>query len=125
MSKHILVVDDVDDDVRVMVDIIEHVMHHTTTAATGGEEAIRLAKESKPDLILMDLILPQLNGWEVAAELRQMDEFRDTPIIAVTSYNNEIAGLRDLARAGGCNDYLTKPFDIETFIEVINSHLPA
>ena len=125
MNEHIVIVDDEDDDVRVMVGIIERLMHHTTTTATDGQEAIRLAKKNKPDLILMDLILPQLNGWVVAAEIRQMDEFRDTPIIAVTSYNNEIASLRDRALAGGCNDYLTKPFDIETFIEVINSHLLA
>ena len=123
MSKHILVVDDVDDDVRVMVDIIEYVMHHTTTTATDGQEAIRLAKENKPDLILMDLSLPELDGWKATETLKQMDDFKQVPIIALTAH--AMVGDQEKALEAGCDDFLPKPIDIDALVALVRKYLPA
>jgi CheY-like chemotaxis protein len=121
MSKNILVVEDNTDDSNVMSNIIEMIMHHRATRAHDGLEAVRLAKETLFDIILLDLRLPKLQGIQVAEALRQMEKYRNTPIIAVTAY--DLAGTRRRALQAGCSFYVTKPIDVESLIDIVSTQL--
>ena len=81
-----------------------------------------MASDLRPDLILLDIQLPMLDGYAVAAEIRMDPALRDTPIIAVTSY--AMVGDREKALASGATDYIEKPINPGTFIEQISKHLP-
>lgn len=91
--------------------------------AQDGRLGVALASELRPDLILLDIQLPMLDGYAVAAELRKDAALRDTPIIVVTSY--AMVGDREKALASGATDYIEKPIDPSTFAEQIRKHLPA
>ena len=75
--------------------------------ATNGEEALEIAKQERPDLIIMDVQLPQMSGLEVTRKLREIPEFNRTPIIAVTAY--AMKGDEEKALDAGCSAYLSKP----------------
>jgi len=81
-----------------------------------------MAKEHKPDLIVMDVQLPGANGYEVTRRLKSKDDTKDIPIIIVTSF--AMAGEENEARAAGCDDYISKPINIHQFIETIKKYLP-
>ena len=81
-----------------------------------------MAKEHKPDLILMDVQLPGVDGYEVTRRLKSEDDTKDIPIIIVTSFAMD--GEENEARAAGSNDYITKPINIHQFIETIKKYLP-
>jgi CheY-like chemotaxis protein len=81
-----------------------------------------MASELRPDLILLDIQLPMLDGYAVAEEIRRDPALRDTPIIAVTSY--AMVGDREKALASGATDYIEKPINPGTFIDQITKHLP-
>lgn len=107
-KRHILVVDD-SDDMRVLLgQILERAGHHVIFAE-DGRTALDQAALYHPGLILMDLSLPDMSGWEVVSQLRQKGEFHDTPIIAVTAHvsSDEV----ERARAVGCTTHIGKPFD--------------
>lgn len=86
--------------------------------AVNGREAINIHKDFKPDLVLMDLKLPEINGLEATLEIRKFD--KDTPIIAVTSFafDND----RKEAINAGCNDYMPKPYFVNDFIDMLRKH---
>ncbi len=88
-----------------------------------GAKGIALAKETKPKLILLDIQLPVMNGYEVATQLRKIPSLNDVPIIAVTSY--AMTGDREKCLAAGCNGYIEKPINPETFISEISEYLKA
>lgn len=90
-------------------------------AALDGLEGINKAKEEKPDLILIDIGLPVMDGYEVTRRLRDLAEFKDVPIIALTAYAME--GDREKVLQAGCDDYIPKPIIPEEFIKVVNSYL--
>lgn len=95
-----------------MIELIKLILEragHTVVGALGGGEALQMVAEVKPDLILLDLMMPDVDGWEVLRRLRAQEEFRDVPVIVVT------AKSRDIDRALGLylaevDDYLVKPF---------------
>lgn len=89
--------------------------------APDGLEGINKAKEEKPDLILIDIRLPVMDGYEVTRRLRDLTEFKDVPIIALTAYAME--GDREKALQAGCDGYIPKPIIPEEFIKVVNSYL--
>lgn len=90
--------------------------------AWDGMEGIKLANQTKLDLILLDIQLPVMDGYEVAQELRKTPRLKDVPIVAVTSY--AMVGDREKILAAGCSGYIEKPIDPETFMDEVESHLP-
>ncbi|MGB7910745.1 MAG: response regulator [Desulfobaccales bacterium] len=89
--------------------------------AVDGEQAVALARSEAPDLILMDISLPGLDGWEATRLLKAMPETRSIPIIALTAH--AMAGDREKSLAAGCNDYDTKPIDFRRLVEKIQGFL--
>jgi CheY-like chemotaxis protein len=89
--------------------------------AVDGEQAVALARSEAPDLILMDISLPGLDGWEATRLLKTMPETRSIPIIAITAH--AMAGDREKSLAAGCNDYDTKPIDFRRLVEKIQGFL--
>ena len=106
-EKKILVVEDGELNRDLMVQLLSE--EYVVVLAADGEEGLRKAQEERPDLILMDLGLPGLDGWEVTRRLKANDSLRDIPVIAVTSH--AMIGDEKRAREAGCDDYLAKPID--------------
>jgi two-component system cell cycle response regulator DivK len=96
---------------------------YSVVIAVDGEQGIALAREQKPDLILMDMSLPVLDGWESTRRLKQEPETKSIPVLALTAH--AMAGERDKALAAGCDDYDTKPVDFTRLLSKIESLLPT
>lgn len=110
---NILIIEDNEQNLYLETFILEK-HGHVVTAATDGAQGIRLAKETRPELILLDIQLPVMDGYAVAAELRRNPALAHTPIVAVTSY--AMAGDRETILAAGCNGYIEKPINPDTFL---------
>ena len=89
--------------------------------AVDGEEVIRMAKAEKPDLILMDIQLPKISGYEATAAIKSDPDLKHIPIFAITSY--ALSGDDEKAYAAGCDDYLTKPFRPSMLLEKVEKYL--
>lgn len=89
--------------------------------AGNGAEGVAMAQKQMPDLILMDLSLPGMDGWEATRRLKACEQTRHIPIIALTA--NAMAGDKDSAFAAGCDDFDTKPIDFPRLLEKIRAHL--
>ena len=92
-----------------------------TLQTNYGVTAMRIAREEQPDLILMDIQLPEVSGLEVTKWLKADDSVRHIPVVAVTAF--AMKGDEEKIRRGGCEDYLPKPIKIATFIETVRRHL--
>ena len=106
MHSRILVADD-DFDNRTIVQEVLESAGYTVSVATNGEEALEQTLREKPDLLLLDLSMPKLNGWEVARQIRQKPELDGTIIIAYTAH--ALVGDELKAKTFGCDDYISKP----------------
>ena len=113
--KKILIVEDVEWNRDLLVQILEE--DYETAEASDGREGLEAARAERPDLILMDLSLPEMDGWELAGEIRRSEGIRDVPIIAVTAH--AMAGDEDRALEVGCNGYVAKPIDEDELMEKI------
>jgi two-component system cell cycle response regulator DivK len=91
--------------------------------ARDGQEGIYKADQSRPDLILLDIQLPIMDGYEVARRLRSNPELTKIPVLAVTSY--AMTGDREKALNAGCNGYIEKPIDPDTFLAQIDQYFPG
>ena len=120
MSKAILIIEDNDQNLYLMKFLLEK-HGYEVACAQSGLEGIRKAKELEPQAILLDIQLPEMNGYTVARELRRELKLAHTPIIAVTSY--AMTGDRELALAAGASDYIEKPINPDTFVDQIRVHL--
>ena len=107
MSQRILVVDDEPDITALVAYHLARGGYRVSTAATGTE-ALRLARAEPPDLVILDLMLPGVSGYDVLAELRRLDDTRDVGVILLTARREEVDRIRGLTL--GADDYLTKPF---------------
>lgn len=110
----ILIIEDNELNRYLLTFLLEH-RGHRVRSATDGPAGIALAKTLLPDLILLDIQLPTMHGYTVAANLREVESIRGIPIIAVTSH--AMAGDREKALAAGCNGYIEKPIDPDTFVD--------
>ena len=117
--KRILIVEDVDMNRDLLVQILEE--DYEVLEAVDGKDGFEKAKAEKPDLILMDMLMPEMTGDEVTAALRKLPEMADTPIIAVTA--QAMAGDAEKALQAGCNDYVTKPIDEDELMEKIGKYI--
>jgi CheY-like chemotaxis protein len=119
--RTILVAED-DLDIRLMMSTLLGMKGYRVVESADGQETLAVAQRERPDLILMDLQLPRLNGFAVARFIRQSDSLRRTPIVVVSAHDP--AKHRNLALAAGCNAYVQKPIDFEHLDELIASLLP-
>jgi len=120
IGKKILIVDDNQDNRELVVKILKR-QGYATCEAADGEEALARAASDRPDLILMDIALPKIDGLEATRRLRQMAELKDTPVIALTAH--AMKGDRERALAAGCCDYITKPINVRDLPEQIARNL--
>jgi two-component system cell cycle response regulator DivK len=120
-SQRILVVEDQEDNRRILRDLLTSAGYAVLEAVTG-EEGVRRALAERPDLILMDIQLPGLDGYEATRRIKADPALRDTPLIAVTSY--ALSGDEAKARAAGADDYVTKPFSPRVLLAKVRAHLP-
>ena len=120
MSKRILVVEDQPDNRRILRDLFANAGYELIEAESG-EEALTALTVRLPDLILMDIQLPVIDGYEATRRIRLNPELKSIPIIAVTSY--ALAGDEAKALAAGCNAYVTKPFSPRALLVKVQEHL--
>ena len=121
MSKRILAIEDHEENRRLLRDLLTSVGYEMIEAVTG-EEGLTLAATHVPDLILMDIQLPGLDGYEVTRRLKANPALRHIPVIAVTSY--ALSGDEVKALEAGCDAYVTKPFDPVELLAKIREYLP-
>jgi len=114
-KKKILVVDDTDWNRDLLVQLLED--EYEVLQAIDGAEGVRMTEQTMPDLILMDLGMPVMDGWEATRKIKANDALKHIPIIAVTSH--AMVGDEIDARKAGCDDYLSKPIDDEALIQKI------
>ena len=120
MTKRILVVEDQEDNMQILRDLFSSVGYEIIEAR-DGEEGIKAAAAERPDLILMDIQLPLLDGYETTRRIRTNPELKTTPIIAVTSY--ALTGDETKALEAGCNDYVTKPYSPKALLAKVREYL--
>lgn len=118
----ILVVDDNPDNRNVLTRLLNHGGHDTLTAE-NGLEALERATQNRPDLVLMDLEMPEMDGWSATHELRKSDLLAGIPVIAVTGHVTRDEIRR--AQEAGCDDVVSKPIDYYVLIDKIDQHLPS
>ncbi|GCE11984.1 response regulator [Tengunoibacter tsumagoiensis] len=121
--KRILIVDDSEDMRDLLAQILEEAEEYELLFAENGAQALHVSTSNQPDLILMDMSLPGMSGWDVVAQMRKMPEFLFTPIIAVTAHVSPED--QDRALAIGCNTHLGKPFDVVVVLDTIAELLEA
>ncbi len=119
MSRTTLLIEDNEQNRYLATFLLER-HGYTVVSATDGPRGIELARSLRPDLILLDIQLPGMDGHAVARALRAIPELRATPVIAVTSY--AMVGDRERSLAAGCNGYIEKPINPETFVSEIERH---
>ncbi len=110
MTKRILYIEDNPDN-RLLVRRVLQAEGYAVVEAVDGQSGMQQAAETKPDLILMDINLPEIDGYEVTARLKQLPGLSRVPIIAVTA--NVMKGDREKTLAAGCDGYIQKPIDID------------
>jgi CheY-like chemotaxis protein len=117
--KKILIVEDVDFNRDLLTQLLEE--EFELIAAADGQAGIAAAERERPDLILMDLSLPVIDGWEAARRLKAHADLKSIPIIALTAH--AMRGDEAKARASGCDDFLTKPIDEALLFQMLNRYL--
>lgn len=122
MSTSILVVDD-DEDSLTLIDYVLRAYGYAPMLARNGAEGIRIAAEARPHLILLDIRMPDIDGYEVAAAIREMDTLAGARIVAVTA--SAMVGDREQIAAAGFDGYIQKPIDPETFMDQLRPFLSA
>jgi two-component system cell cycle response regulator DivK len=121
MSKRILVVEDNEDNRQIIRDLLTSVGYELIEAA-DGMEGVAMAQHHRPDLILMDVQLPVMDGYEATRQIRTVPELADVPIIAVTSY--ALSGDEAKTREAGCDGYVAKPFSPRQLLAKLREFLP-
>ena len=120
MVKTVLIVEDNELNMKLFHDLLD-AHGYRTLQTRNGLDALKIAREHRPNLILMDIQLPEISGLEVTKWLKDDEELRDIPVIAVTAF--AMKGDEERIRQGGCEAYLSKPISVGKFIETIRHFL--
>ena len=122
MSKRILIVEDEEDNLILLIHILKYLLgQEELVLARTGREAILLAYQEEPDIILMDITIPDLDGLEATRSLKTDDRFKSIPILAITAH--AMVGDRESAIEAGFDGYIAKPLDIDQFLAFIKPYL--
>lgn len=116
MSKTILIVEDNELNMKLFHDLLD-AHGYVTVQTRKGTDALELARKHMPNLILMDIQLPEVSGLEVTKMLKDDEELRDIPVVAVTAF--AMKGDEERIREGGCEGYISKPISVVHFLETI------
>jgi two-component system cell cycle response regulator DivK len=119
-GKTVLIVEDNELNMKLFHDLLD-AHGYGTLQTRNGMEAMRLARQHRPQLILMDIQLPEVSGLEVTKWLKDDDELREIPVVAVTAF--AMKGDEERIREGGCEAYLSKPISVGKFIETVRHFL--
>jgi two-component system cell cycle response regulator DivK len=122
MTKRILIIEDQEDNRTIMRDLLTGAGFELIEAA-DGEEGVKLAQSERPDLILMDIQLPIIDGYEATRRIKAIVELKSIPIIAVTSY--ALSGDEAKTREAGCDGYVAKPFSPRELLAKVREFLPG
>ena len=117
--KKILIIEDVEFNLDLLVQLLED--KYKLVTARDGASGVALAGEEKPDLILMDMSLPVMDGWEASRKIRSDENLRQVPIVGLSAH--AMNGDRERALEAGCTDYLTKPLDEDLLARTIQTLL--
>ena len=120
MSKKVLIVEDNELNMKLFHDLLDS-QGYETLQTREGLQALALARQHRPDLILMDIQLPEISGLEVTKWLKDDEELSHIPVVAVTAF--AMKGDEERIRQGGCEAYISKPISVPRFIETIKSYL--
>jgi len=120
LPKTVLIVEDNELNMKLFHDLLDAHGYRTLQTRTGME-ALKLAREHRPNLILMDIQLPEVSGLEVTKWLKDDDELREIPVIAVTAF--AMKGDEARIRQGGCEAYISKPISVVTFLAAVRRYL--
>ena len=120
MTKRILIIEDQEDNRRILRDLLISAGFQILEAE-DGERGIAAAEAHRPDLILMDIQMPVLDGYEATRRIKTNPDLKTIPLIVVTSY--ALSGDEDKARAAGCDDYITKPYSPRQLLTKIKEYL--
>jgi two-component system cell cycle response regulator DivK len=119
-KKKVLIVEDNELNMKLFHDLVE-ACGHEILETHDGIEALRLAREHRPDLILMDIQLPEVSGLEVTRWLKADEELRDIPVVAVTAF--AMRGDEERIKSGGCEAYIAKPISVANFLQTVERFL--
>jgi two-component system cell cycle response regulator DivK len=120
VPKTVLIVEDNELNMKLFHDLLD-AHGYKTLQTRSGLEALKIAREQRPNLILMDIQLPEVSGLEVTRWLKDDEELREIPVIAVTAF--AMKGDEQRIRQGGCEAYISKPISIVTFLETVRRYL--
>lgn len=120
MTEKIMIVEDNELNMKLFNDLLEAHGYQTVTTREGTK-ALDLARSEMPNLILMDIQLPEISGLDITKALKAEDDLKHIPVVAVTAF--AMKGDEDKIRECGCEGYVSKPISIVTFIETIRHHL--
>jgi two-component system cell cycle response regulator DivK len=121
VARKVLIVEDNDLNMKLFKDLLE-AHGYVTLQTKDGVEALRMARQHRPDLILMDIQLPEVSGLEVTKWLKEDADLRSIPVIAVTAF--AMKGDEEKIREGGCEAYIAKPISVASFMRTIERFLP-
>ena len=119
-GKRVLIVEDNDLNMKLFNDLLE-AHGYVTLQTRDGVEALQMAREHRPDLILMDIQLPEVSGLEVTKWIKEDEELRSIPVIAVTAF--AMKGDEEKIREGGCEAYIAKPISVMSFLSTVDQFL--
>ena len=120
-ARKVLIVEDNDLNMKLFNDLLE-AHGYRTLQTKDGIEALRMARQHRPDLILMDIQLPEVSGLEVTKWLKEDDDLRSIPVIAMTAF--AMKGDEEKIREGGCEAYIAKPISVASFMRTVERFLP-
>lgn len=120
MTKTVLIVEDNELNMKLFHDLLE-AHGYTILQSNHGREALQIVREKRPDLIIMDIQLPEISGLDVTKTIKADPDLKSIPIVAVTAF--AMKGDEERIREGGCEAYLSKPISIARFLETVRTFL--